>query len=132
MAGDESTDTGLLVIFIRAATFGLDVAEEFLDMVNLSSKTTEQDNRQHVITVVEKFELNPAKFFSITTNAAPSMTFYLILSKLHYYGIRNHTLSWIGAFLSNRTQTTVVNGVHTSYVQSINQSSLFPNQHVQK
>ena len=40
-----------------------------------------------------------------------------ILSKLHYYGIRNHTLSWIGAFLSNRTQTTVVNGVHSSYVE---------------
>ena len=35
----------------------------------------------------------------------------------HYYGIRNHTLSWIGAFLSNRTQTTVVNGVHSSYVE---------------
>ena len=40
-----------------------------------------------------------------------------ILSKLHYYGIRNHTLSWIGAFLSNRTQTTIVNGVHSSYVE---------------
>ena len=40
-----------------------------------------------------------------------------ILFKLHYYGIRNHTLSWIGAFLSNRTQTTVVNGVHSSYVE---------------
>ena len=40
-----------------------------------------------------------------------------LLSKLHYYGIRNHTLSWIGAFLSNRTQTTVVNGVHSSYVE---------------
>ena len=37
-----------------------------------------------------------------------------ILSKLHYYGIRNHTLSWIGAFLSNCTQTTVVNGAHSS------------------
>ena len=40
-----------------------------------------------------------------------------ILSKLHYYGIRNHTLSWIGPFLSNRTKTTVVNGVHSSYVE---------------
>ena len=40
-----------------------------------------------------------------------------ILSKLNYYGIRNHTLSWIGAFLSNRTQTTVVNGVHSSYIE---------------
>ena len=40
-----------------------------------------------------------------------------MLSKLHYYGIRNHTLSWISAFLSNRTQTTVVNGVHSSYAE---------------
>ena len=40
-----------------------------------------------------------------------------LLSKLHHYGIRNHTLSWIGAFLSNRTRTTVVNGVHSSYVE---------------
>ena len=39
------------------------------------------------------------------------------MSKLHYYGIINHTLSWIGAFLSNRTQTTVVNGVHSIYVE---------------
>ena len=27
------------------------------------------------------------------------------------------TLSWIGAFLSNRTQATVVNGVLSSYVE---------------
>ena len=45
------------------------------------------------------------------------MSHKFILSKLHYYGIRNHTLSWIGAFLSNCTQTTVVNGVHSSYVE---------------
>ena len=40
-----------------------------------------------------------------------------ILSKLHYYGIRNHTLSWMGACLSNHTQTTVFNGAHYSYVE---------------
>ena len=40
-----------------------------------------------------------------------------LLSKLHYYGIGNHTHSWIGAFLSNRSQATVVNGVHSSYVE---------------
>ena len=40
-----------------------------------------------------------------------------LLSKLHYYGIRNRTLCWIGAFLSNRTHTTLVNGVHSSYVE---------------
>ena len=34
---------------------------------------------------------------------------YLILSY--------HTHSWIGAFLSNHTQTTVANGVHSSYVE---------------
>ena len=45
------------------------------------------------------------------------MSHRFLLSKLHYYGIRNHTLSWIGAFPSNRTQTTVVNGVHSSYVE---------------
>ena len=41
-----------------------------------------------------------------------------ILSKRHYYGIRNHTLNWIGAFHTNRTQSTVVNGVHSSYVEA--------------
>ena len=41
----------------------------------------------------------------------------LNLSKLHYNGIRNHTLRWKGVFLSNRTQTTVVDGVHSSYVE---------------
>ena len=40
-----------------------------------------------------------------------------ILSKLHYYFIGNCTLSRIGAFLSSHTQTTVVNGVHSSYVE---------------
>ena len=43
----------------------------------------------------------------------------LILSRLHYYGISNHTLSWIGAFISKRSQTTVVNGVHSSYVEVV-------------
>ena len=38
-----------------------------------------------------------------------------LLYKLHYYGIRNYTIRWKVAFLSNRTQTTVVNGVHSSY-----------------
>ena len=52
-----------------------------------------------------------------------SKAFYKISHKFHlskflYYGIENHTLSWIGAFLSNHTQTTVVNGVHSSYVEA--------------
>ena len=51
------------------------------------------------------------------SNAFDKVSHRFILSKLHYNGIRNHTLSWIGAFLSNRTQTTVVNGVHSSYVE---------------
>ena len=42
-----------------------------------------------------------------------------LLSKLHYYGIGNPPLCWIDTFLSNRTQTTVVSGVHSSYVEVI-------------
>ena len=41
-----------------------------------------------------------------------------LLSKLHYYGIGNHTHSCLHAFLSNRTQKTFVNGVHSSYVEA--------------
>ena len=41
----------------------------------------------------------------------------ILLHKLHYNGIRNHTLSWIGAYLSNCTYTNVVNGVLSSYVE---------------
>ena len=33
-----------------------------------------------------------------------------LLYKLHWYGIRNKTLKWIQAFLSNRTQKVVVDG----------------------
>ena len=55
------------------------------------------------------------------SKALDKISHKFILSKLHYYGIRNNTLSWIlswiGTFLSNRTQTTVINGVHSSYVE---------------
>ena len=51
------------------------------------------------------------------SNAFYKISHKFILSKLHYNGIRNHTLRWIGTFLSNSTQTTVVNGVHSSYVE---------------
>ena len=33
-----------------------------------------------------------------------------LLYKLHLYGVRGHTLSWIKAFLGNRSQTVVVEG----------------------
>ena len=63
--------------------------------------------------------------FSVQTNiifldsskAFDKISHIFILSKILYYGIKNHTLCWIGVFLSNRTQTTVVNGVHFSYVE---------------
>ena len=51
------------------------------------------------------------------SKALDKISHKFLLSKRHCYGIRNHTLSWISAFLSNRTQTTVVNGVHSSYVE---------------
>ena len=33
-----------------------------------------------------------------------------LLYKLKFYGIKNQTLTWISAFLSNRTQTVVLDG----------------------
>ena len=42
-----------------------------------------------------------------------------LLYKLEYYGIQTHTLNWIQAFLSDRTQTVVIDGV-TSGVQFSN------------
>ena len=33
-----------------------------------------------------------------------------LLCKLKFYGIKNQTLTWISAFLSNRTQTVVLDG----------------------
>ena len=50
------------------------------------------------------------------SKAIEKISHKFLLSKLHYYGIINHTISSIGTFISNHTQTTVVNGVHSSYV----------------
>ena len=74
---NESTDIGdtdKLLIFIGAVTVGFDVVEEFLDMASLSSTTTGQDFCEHVIRVVEKFELNPAKLCGLTADRDLSMT----------------------------------------------------------
>ena len=39
-----------------------------------------------------------------------------LLAKLNYYGIRGSTLSWIHAFLANRSQSVSVNGQHSPWV----------------
>jgi hypothetical protein len=39
-----------------------------------------------------------------------------LLYKLKYYGIPENTLLWIQAFLSDRTQTVVVNGISSNTV----------------
>ena len=77
LALDESTDisdTALLVTFISSVTVGFDVVEELLDMTSLSSTTTGQDICGQMIRVEEKFELNPAKLYGLSTDGAPSMT----------------------------------------------------------
>ena len=40
-----------------------------------------------------------------------------LLYKLEYYGIQTHTLNWIQAFLSDRTQTVVIDGVTSGVPQ---------------
>ena len=39
-----------------------------------------------------------------------------LLYKLNYYGISGPTLHWISAFLTNRTQTLVIDGMSSSTV----------------
>ena len=39
-----------------------------------------------------------------------------LLYKLNYYGISGLTLHWISAFLTNRTQTVVIDGKSSSTV----------------
>jgi hypothetical protein len=39
-----------------------------------------------------------------------------LLYKLKYYGIQTHTLNWIQAFLTHRTQTVVIDGVTSNTV----------------
>jgi retron-type reverse transcriptase len=39
-----------------------------------------------------------------------------LLYKLEYYGIQTHTLNWIQAFLTDRTQTVVIDGVTSNTV----------------
>ena len=79
-------------------------------ITQLSNTTTDWAN-----TLNNKDQTNI--IFLDLSNALDKISHKFILSKLHYYGIRNHTLSWIGAFPSNRTQATVVNGVHSSHVE---------------
>ena len=74
LALNESTDisdTNQRVIFIRSVTVAFDVVEDLLDMAGLSSTTTGLDIREHVIRVVETFELNPAKLCGLETMALP-------------------------------------------------------------
>jgi hypothetical protein len=41
-----------------------------------------------------------------------------LLYKLEFYGIKNETLNWISAILSNRTQTVVLDG-ESSYIAPV-------------
>ena len=61
---DDSTDindAAKLVMFIWSITVGSVAVEEFFDMASLSSTTIGQDICEHVIRVVERFELNHVK-----------------------------------------------------------------------
>ena len=50
-----------------------------------------------------------------------------LLNKLMYYGISDPTLQWINIFLSNRTQTVLVNGSHSrpaNVISGVRQGSI--------
>ena len=50
------------------------LVEVMFDMASLSSTNTGENICEHVITVVKKFEMSPAKLCGLTTDGAPSMT----------------------------------------------------------
>ena len=56
-------------------------------------------------------------FYFLIFKTFDKISHKFLLSKLHYYGIRIHTLNLMGAFLSNRTKMTVVNAVQYSYLE---------------
>ena len=39
-----------------------------------------------------------------------------LIQKLHHYGIRGDTLKWMKAFLDNRKQAVVINGVNSNCI----------------
>ena len=55
-------------------------------------------NKQHDLAVLD---------FSKAFDRVPHRR---LLAKLHHYGIRGHTLKWIEAFLTDRTQKVIVDG----------------------
>ena len=65
----------------------------------LNDWTSMLDNGLQIDTFVLDFE-----------KAFDTVSHELLKSKLHSYGVSNQTLNWISAFLSNRTQSVVVNG----------------------
>jgi hypothetical protein len=48
--------------------------------------------------------------------AFDKVSHHRLLYKLKYYGIQTHTLNWIHAFLTDRTQTVVIDGVTSNTV----------------
>ena len=50
------------------------------------------------------------------SNAFDKVSHQKLLLKLHRYGIRGHTLKWIQAFLSDRTQTVVIDNEKSTTV----------------
>ena len=52
----------------------------------------------------------------------------MLISKLHFYGIRGKTLSWIKDFLDSRSQAVVLNGVKSDKIavsSGVPQGSVF-------
>ena len=90
----------------------------------------EQHGFRHILSPITQLISTPTDWVSILNNKGQTDIIFLdfseafdkisqlfLLSKLHHYCIRNHSLSWMGAFLSSRTQTTVINGFHSSFVE---------------
>ena len=70
---------------------------------------------KHIDTILNNFlkGLDTDSIYLDFSKAFDKVDHKTLLSKLHSYGIRGKLLSWIESYLSDRTQTVVVNGSHS-------------------
>jgi hypothetical protein len=61
---------------------------------------------------------------SVTFPSFDKVPHQRLLYKLEFYGIKNETLNWISAFLSNHTQTVVLDG-ESSDIAPVTSSKTF-------
>ena len=86
---------------------------------NMASENVDHANRNYynLFKNLPKITIRTYKLIlSLWTLLFDKVPHRRLLYKLNYYGIQENTLLWIQAFLSDHTQTVVVNGISSNPV----------------